>query len=260
MHATTLATACLLAACAPCALAAAEVRLRLLDTAQVSGTHFALGEVARVESADTRLAQRLRELPVGKSPRMGYALALSRQSIEDAIRRALPTPVNVQWDGARRIAVRTGGRTVDGARIESTAMQAVEPVLRARYETLELRPVAALESIEVPEGNVTLRARTEQIDTAGKRIAVPVEIAVDGRVYRTVPVWFAASGTPLRPPVQRNQAVAVRVREGAIVIESSGIALEDGTLNQVVQVRNAASGETFVARVAGERNVIVEGR
>ena len=57
---------------------------------------------------------------------------------------------------------------------------------------LELRPLAEAEGeLQVPAGKLTLQARVPEGALLSRRMAVYVELKVDGRFWRLLPVWFA---------------------------------------------------------------------
>jgi flagella basal body P-ring formation protein FlgA len=53
------------------------------------------------------------------------------------------------------------------------------------------------------------------------------------------------------PAVARNQEVRVRLAVGAVAVETTAIAARDAAAGEVIRVRNAASNQTFSARVTG---------
>lgn len=59
------------------------------------------------------------------------------------------------------------------------------------------------------------------------------------------------------PSVLRNQEIQVQVRSGGVVIETSGIAMQEGRVGDRVSVRNPGSQKDYVARVISEGVVMV---
>jgi len=57
--------------------------------------------------------------------------------------------------------------------------------------------------------------------------------------------------------VFRGQPVSVTVKNGSLSINARGIAKQDGSINDMVEVLNANSGRTFKAMVVGENSVEV---
>ena len=82
-----------------------------------------------------------------------------------------------------------------------------------------------------------------------------------GQVARSVvkPGTPITSGT-LRSPVliKRGELVTVRCLAGRLVVRTVGRAMEEGTRDDVIRVRNEASRETFNATVTGRKQVTLE--
>jgi len=75
---------------------------------------------------------------------------------------------------------------------------------------------------------------------------------------------YLAAGSMLRaadlepmPPVQSSQRVAVRVVTGSVVIETTGIAEQEGWMGDTIRIRNASSDASFSAQVANDSRVEV---
>ncbi len=60
-----------------------------------------------------------------------------------------------------------------------------------------------------------------------------------------------------KPLVARGERVTVRASAGLVSIELAGIAERDGNLGDRLPVRNPSSGESYMASVAGEGEVVV---
>jgi len=102
--------------------------------------------------------------------------------------------------------------------------------------------------------------RVEERDIAGLRHpAVLPEAAVGKRVTRYLAAASILTTSDLEqlPAVLASQQVAVRVVTGSVVIETTGIAEEEGRRGDTIRVRNAAGDGVFHARVASEKKVEV---
>lgn len=60
-----------------------------------------------------------------------------------------------------------------------------------------------------------------------------------------------------RPLVARGDEVTVRSVAGPVTITAKGIAQQDGTLGEVLRIRNPQNREMYLAAVAGDREVVV---
>lgn len=75
---------------------------------------------------------------------------------------------------------------------------------------------------------------------------------------------FIAAGKPVRemdletpPDVDRDQMVKVRVGAGPVLIETTGIAIEQGHLGDIIRISNPASRMRYSARISAAGEVTV---
>ncbi len=206
--------AILLVAIAPVSRADGGAHIRLLPRADIGKAFFALGDIADIESGNSQLQQRLAALRIGQSPRTGYRLSLARAAVEEAVARELPSLRGaLRWGGAQRVDVHAGGQRVSAKHIVDTAASAAVEALRPAYQGLDLKPVSQLDDVSVPQGAVAFAARLDPSKSVTKRLCVPVEVTVDGQVYRTVYVWFSVRAMQKVWVAQRSQAAGQPLQE-----------------------------------------------
>jgi flagella basal body P-ring formation protein FlgA len=307
-----------------CALAAfrvhaeAAVSVVLRPNAEVVAQQYTLADIADIWTGDEAVQQKLAGIAIGVTPRIGYSQVITRQQVEEQVKRELPgTAIN--WAGAAQVKVRGRGQQIGQDALADVAAQALYATLAGKYTTLELQPVAEGEGISVPSGNYRLSARVPAPQVLSRRMSALVDVQVDGRLYATVPVWFSVHASrpglvargpiptgeslradqfrvqnvPLgeqsadalppdtrfeqlrarrnmdaggvltaavvesRPAVNRNDRVAVRVVSGAVTIETSGVALADARMGELIKVKTAQASEPITARVVGDGVVAV---
>jgi flagella basal body P-ring formation protein FlgA len=318
----------LLCALAPIgACRAQEATVVLKARAELAGATFQLGDIAEVRSTDPRLANELREIPVGKTPRIGYTQSVRRDDLADLLARRDPRwRAALAWSGATAVnVVAIGGQQIDTGALIDAAAQALRSAIGDRYASLRISPVGTLDALTVPTG--IWQAVTQVVAgtgvTVAKRMSVLVHISVNGQPYRTIPLWFTVEANrsvavadadmpageslrpekfssrvvdvtqlaadpvlpesiaptmrlrqPLargalllgshveaRPHVTRHQSVEIKVVSGPIRIETTGVALTDGRIGELVRVRNPASKEPpFSARVVDDGVVLIQAR
>lgn len=318
----------LLCALAPAGICRAqEATVVLKARAEVAAATFHLGDIAEVRSADARLAAQLREIPIGKTPRIGYTQSVRRDDLADLLARRDPRwRAALGWSGATAVSVvGTSGQRVDSGALVDAAEQALRRAIGDRYTSLRISPAGTLETLMVPTGTLQVVPQVAA-GTGGavaRRMCVLVHLSVDGQPYRTIPLWFTVEANravavansdlpagetlrpekfstrivdvtqfatepvlheaiaptmrlrqPLargafllgahvegRPHVTRHQPVEVKVVAGSIRIETTGIAMTDARIGEVVRIKNPASSEPpFSARVIDEGVVLIHAR
>jgi flagella basal body P-ring formation protein FlgA len=124
-----------------------------------------------------------------------------------------------------------------------------------RPTMVAVRNLARLERLNADD------TRVEERDVAGLSAEpVSAEILLSSMRARQM---LAAGQTLLKtdvepaPSVVRNQEIQVQVRSGGVVIETSGIAMQEGHVGDRVSVRNPGSQKDYLAQVISEGVVMV---
>src|SRR5262249_16458047 len=182
---------------------AQEATVVLKARAEVAAATFHLGDIAEVRSADARLAAQLREIPIGKTPRIGYTQSVRRDDLADLLARRDPRwRAALGWSGATAVSVvGTSGQRGDSGALVDGAEQALRRAIGDRYTSLRISPAGTLETLMVPTGTLQVVPQVAA-GTGGavaRRMCVLVHLSVDGQPYRTIPLWFT---------VEANRAVA----------------------------------------------------
>jgi flagella basal body P-ring formation protein FlgA len=103
--------------------------------------------------------------------------------------------------------------------------------------------------------------RIEERDVAGLA-AIPMAVDASFTTMRVrQPIaqgqMLLRTDVEAAPSVLRNQEIQVQVRSGGVIIETSGIAMQEGRVGDRVAVRNPGSQKDYVARVISEGVVMV---
>ncbi|QDU70083.1 flagellar basal body P-ring formation chaperone FlgA [Engelhardtia mirabilis] len=153
--------------------------------ARVTGTQIVLGEIADVVADDAQLARAVEEVRIGYAPAPGYSRLLRNDQIGLELQKAFP---DVTWTFKGQPATRiwpvvhtiSADSLVAAARAELSAASIgldVEYVLSSQ-----------LQDVRVPglENAFRLRGALDRptLETGG--LTVPVQVLLNGEVYRTV--------------------------------------------------------------------------
>jgi flagella basal body P-ring formation protein FlgA len=190
-----LITCLALAAAQGAQAGAASVVLRAESA--VGAEYFSLGDIGEVRSEDRALAHELTELRIGRSPRVGGVLSLERSDIERWLAAARPAlAAALEMRGADTAVVRRGPlQPLAADELAGEARHALQRSLADHYEDLALAPLRpGAGALHVPQGDVRLRARAPAPPVYGGRATVWIDVLVDGRHYRSVPVGFEVRG------------------------------------------------------------------
>jgi flagella basal body P-ring formation protein FlgA len=259
------------------------LRIELRPELEVNGPQVLLGDVAVLTTLDLPLLQRLMVLPLGPAPRTGTSTRLERGSLVRWIwARTGLRPEQIAWSGPDAAVVRAAVRRVTGEEIAGRARDALDHAIGALGLEASVGEPLVPNDQDVPAGEVELRARSvPRAALLSGRPSVWVDVWVDGRFARTVPVRFevALGGTPAAgtsprvrtapvpaapapvkasPAVTRGSTASLRSVAGRIAVESRVEVLEDGHPGEVVRVQLPGADAPVLARVVAPRAVEVE--
>lgn len=182
---------------------AAPVSIELLPQVRQGGL-VTVGHVARASSKDLGLLQRVLHVPVAQV-RPGATLQIERHVLAARIARALRLPgTDVHWRGAGTTTVVASAKTVAPGDVVKAAGKELSKWLRRHAERAEFSVGTPPRPFSVPEGAIAMKARPLGPGAVARsRMLVWVDVSVDGRHVRTLPV-------PFRVAAWRRMDVAVR--------------------------------------------------
>jgi flagellar basal body P-ring formation protein FlgA len=172
--------------------AAGLVRIELPTAVGVARSDVRLGEVASMATLDLKLLERLMALPLGPAPAVGQIVQVGRAQlirwiqVRTGLRRE-----QVEWSGANVTELRRSSGEIASAQITTVAGDTLRSWLAGRSTRAEVTETAMSRDITVPLGKTILRARPISLDLPlTKRMVVWVDVWVEDRFVRTVPVGF----------------------------------------------------------------------
>ena len=238
------------------ALGASTVTIELRPEVRLSTGAVTLGDVARLSSTDLALMRLLVDLPVGTAPAAGSAAVLQRTALAAWLRRKAGLAEDqMLWSGADVSRVSVAHRTVTGDAVAAAAGTALRSWLAEQGQGIDVQVSLPPRDIDVPEGRLALRVRPVAGTPLRQRMLVWVDVLVDERFVRGVPVAFQvavpeAQVLRLAPPlVQRGQWASVRSGAGAVMTEARVQVLQDGRAGDRVLVRQPGAQSNVAATV-----------
>lgn len=209
----SLLLGCALALAAVSACAESVVSITLQPRAEVGSSAVTLGDIAQLSSPNLAVLERLISLPVGQAPRVGDSVLLTRASLQNWIKtRTRIRAEQIEWRGTASTLVVSSPRELDSRALVHPAQQALSQWVAARATRYKVNP-QDVHAFAVPPGRVDLKVRPlGDTETVRSRMQVWVEVWVEGKFIRVVPVSFAVEaygpGLVARAPAQPGQSLA----------------------------------------------------
>lgn len=254
--AAVLVTLCA-ALCVPAlaAVQAAPLRIELLSSVRLTRADVRLGDVAAISTGDLALLRRLMALPLGPAPRAGDSAQLSRTELMRWIHaRTGIAGRDVSWQGAQVTQLQRASADIAGDQLVAAAADSLRGWLAGRSTRADITPQAPPRDLAVPYGQTVLRARSLPAQQPlSRRMLVWVDVWVDDRFVRTVPVGFevqafgpAHVATHDMPAGSRVDEAALQLRE----VELTGLGAAPLALPAVApaQLRHALAAGQPVTR------------
>jgi flagellar basal body P-ring formation protein FlgA len=169
-----------------------------------------------------------------------------------SLREAEQVSVDTRQVGARS-AVRIEWTNRTRNREATTLWFAVEGLQAVAVSKIDLRSGSIVDEATLEQRSVDVLALNCEPASEPARMNAM-------RVLRTVKAGGAicASWLAPRPPVMRGELVTVRSVAGPVTVLAKGIAQQDGSMGQVLKIRNPSSRESFAAAVTGNGEVTVQ--
>ncbi|RKP48412.1 flagellar basal body P-ring formation chaperone FlgA [Trinickia fusca] len=206
--------------------ASTRIAIALTGEAQVRRAQVTLGDIAHVEAGDAATRASLEALPLGSAPLAGETAELTRATLARWIALRLGiAPADIVWRGAQASRISVAARTVTGELVARQASETLRAWLARDGARIDLNVAQTPHDLTVPVGTLELKPRRLS-DTASdaallaRHMSVWVDVWVDGRFVRTVPVSFDVSVTApayvATEPLKAGQTLdgsAVEVRD-----------------------------------------------
>jgi flagella basal body P-ring formation protein FlgA len=241
------------------------VTVSLPTTVEVKGTELTVGAIAQVSGEDAALVARVEATSLGYSPAPGFSRLLDQRRVAADLRRLMPS-VEFHVAGALRCRVTPAVVTVTAARLLDEAGTTMRDAFAGVDTRITARGLLGDLIVPAARENLELRADLREREPRAGAWSVPVQVLVDGAVYRTiytqwnVEVW--AHRHVLRRDVRVGEALSLADFELARVQIGSGPAsraIQPATFGGGTAVRALAKGHVVTERDIRRAVVIQRG-
>lgn len=154
----------------------------------VKTDRFTLGDIAEVRGSLPQFTARLREIALGYSPQVGAVRELTRQRLQLAIAAAGIATDQVELNTPPIIKVRRESQRVEQKVIREAVESALFDVFKAMGADAHISSLELPAEIEVPMGNLQVRAAAAGAQNLLAPFSVGLELSVDGLVVKRLSV------------------------------------------------------------------------
>ncbi|MCW8932930.1 MAG: flagellar basal body P-ring formation chaperone FlgA [Gammaproteobacteria bacterium] len=149
-----------------------------------------LNDIAKLSTKGFFSKEKLQNIKIARSPRIGYVKRIKMQDIKILVRKQLPqTYESIKWTGAEHIQVHARGRTIAFDELVKQAKNYLITELNDDEREVFVNVTGKKKNINLPFGKVKFEPRLNS-DFLSKRMCVWLDIYVEKQFYRSIPVWL----------------------------------------------------------------------
>ena len=237
---------------------------------QVKTLQVSLTDVAYLGSFDLAVLRRAMALPLGQAPRLEESVSLQRDQVQRWLRSQTGLQSGqVQWAGSSVTEISLARHPVAGEELVFAAEAALRNHLEnmvsqssAGAAKIDLQAVTIPTSLNVPEGEISLRARPLGNIRISKRMLVWIDVFAAGRFVRATPVRFEVTAFASLPVAVNTHTAKTLLSRENLEVRELDLALMDpnrkGTGAGVLVSTHAAEPTQRLRRMVKSGDMIVD--
>ena len=205
-----LATASIVGAAA--ALAAAEMTtIRVWDQVEIENDEVLLGQIASIESSDTRLVQQLKDIVIGKAPLPGKTCQYDQRYLKMRLRQHHIDLAAVNLEVPRRVRISRSHVEIDKHEIEKIVSDFITQNFPQENKTVRIKEIHVPERVVLSKGRIAYKVRAPGMRRLRGTSSIAVDFSVNGHFEKkvwataTVEVWGPVVVT--RKPLGRYKPI-----------------------------------------------------
>ncbi|MCX7698944.1 MAG: flagellar basal body P-ring formation chaperone FlgA [Candidatus Goldbacteria bacterium] len=155
------------------------------ETVYISKDKIYLGDIADFYNVNDDLFTELSTVYIKRAALPGYSVVVTKENVKNQLNKKYK---NIEVLGPSSVKVVTEKVSVEINDIKKTVENYILENMPWKREDVEIIIKDINENINTIEGNVLLKVRGEKIKGFKGNEIIPVEITVDGKFYRVIPV------------------------------------------------------------------------
>jgi flagella basal body P-ring formation protein FlgA len=171
--------------------AAAAPRVRVSAMTQIDGEQIVLGEIARIESHDPLLIQRIGAVVIGRSPLPGKRRAIDANLVKRRLKQNRIDPEQLVLQIPARIVVERSFIEIGQEKLKGLVSDYISQNLIDNLSDARIKDIQVAENLVLPSGRITYTVKPPRNDTLAGKIPFTINFDVNGKFYKRV--WASAT-------------------------------------------------------------------
>jgi hypothetical protein len=251
--------------------------LSFMEYSDVSTERIRISDIAKLKG-DLPEASALLNLDLGRAPYPGRVDHVKVANVMAWIRRRLPQLEQLQWEGPAEVALRTKERTISFDELADLTRKTLVARLDLAEKDIALDPMSRRKDFVIPDRPYQLTVTQMELDKRCQRLTTMTQAVANGRFLASLPLQFSLLAEPAQVCEQTRKAmleqqpqqqpgsgyairqlspIAVELHIGGLTLETSGIALANASVGDLVRVRPAEGPGQYLAKVIAPGRALV---
>jgi flagella basal body P-ring formation protein FlgA len=172
-------------------MAAAATRVQVSSMTKIDGEQILLGKIAKIESHDPLLSQRIGAVVIGRSPLPGKRREIDAGLVERRLQQNRIDPDQLVLQIPSRIVVERSFIEIDQEKIKALVSDYIAQNLISNLSDARIKDIQVSDNLILPGGRITYSVKPPRNDTLAGKIPLTVNFDVNGKFYKRV--WASAT-------------------------------------------------------------------
>jgi flagella basal body P-ring formation protein FlgA len=172
-------------------MAAAATRVRVASMTQIDGEQILLGKIAKIESPDPLLIQRLGGVVIGRSPLPGKRREFDASVVKRRLKQNRIDPDQLVLQIPARIVVERSFIEIKQEKLKALVSDYISQNLINNLSDARIKDIQVSENLILPGGRITYTVKPPRNGTMAGKIPFTINFDVNGKFYKRV--WASAT-------------------------------------------------------------------
>jgi len=193
-------------------LTAAEMTtIRIWDQVEIETDEVLLGQIASIESSDTRWVQQLKDIVIGKAPSPGKTRHYDQRHLRIRLRQHNIDLAGVRLEGSRTTRISRSHIEIDKHEIEKIVSDFITQNIPQEDKSVRIKEIRVSEKTVLSKGRIAYKVAAPDMRPLTGTCSVAVDFSVNGhfekKVWATVKVEVWGSVVVTRKPLGRYKPI-----------------------------------------------------
>lgn len=211
-------------------------------TVYISKDKIYLGDIADFYNIKDNVLAELSAVYIKRAALPGYSVVITKDNIKNQLSKKYK---NIAIEGPDSVKIITEKVSVEPTDIKKTVENYILENMPWKREEAEIIIKDIKENISTIDGNVLLKVRGEKIKGFKGNEIIPVEVTVDGKFYRVIPVSVLIRVTTDCLVAGQNIGIKESIEDKVVLQKRDITYMPDDVITDIERVKNKISRQAI---------------